>query len=193
MPERENVTLLRRLVPVAEEHGGLVPVAEAERAGVSNRMLLHYTSVGDLERVHRGVYRLVWLPHHRFADVIAACLRVGADAVAVDETAAAVWGLGDVMPAGITIGLPWPWRGNLPGVRAVVRRLDADERTVQDAVPVTTLHRTLADLADTDRPQAKETIGEALRSGRISSRAWRRAIRRYTSLQCLHLDDSEPR
>lgn len=189
MVSGDDVTLLRRLVPVAEEHGGLVSVVEAERAGVSNRMLLHYASAGDLERMHRGIYRLVWLPRHRFADVIAACLRIGSEAVAVDDTAAAVWGLGDAMPAQVGVAVPKPWRGKLPGVQVAVRALDANERTIRDAVPVTSLERTLADLAEANPGQADNTIREARRTGCLSDRAWHRATRRYPALRLLDVDN----
>ena len=178
-------TLLRRLVPVAEEHGGLISVQEAERAGVSNRMLLHYATVGDLERVQRGIYRLVWLPHHRFADVIAACMRVGGDAVATGETAAAVWGLAEAMPTRISICTSRPWRGTLAGGRVVVCSLADDERTVRDAVPVTSLGRTLADLAVGDPDRAVDAVEDAQRVGVLARREWPRPSERYPSLAAL--------
>lgn len=175
-------TLLRRLIPLAEEHGGIVSVSDAERAGVSNRMLLHYAAGGDLERVLRGIYRLVWLPRHRFADVIAACLRVGDDAVAVGETAAAVWGLGDAMPARITICSTRSWRGTIPGARVITCTLEAGERTIHDAVPVTSLGRTLADLFAADPARGRAALATARRTGLLAERELRRLGARYPAL-----------
>jgi predicted transcriptional regulator of viral defense system len=180
-------TLLRRLVPIAEEHGGLISVLAAERAGVSNRMLLHYAAVGDLERAYRGIYRLVWLPRHRFADVIAACLRVGDDAVAMGETAAAVWELAEAMPSQVTICTTRPWRGTLAGGRVVVCSLADDERTVRDSVPVTSLGRTLADLAAADPSRAVDAVDDAQHAGILARREWPRLRGRYPSLAALDL------
>lgn len=182
MSSDSATTLLRRLVPVADEHGGLLAAEEAKRAGVSNRMLLHYVSTGDLERVERGVYRMVWFPPHRFLDVIAACLRISGDAVASGETAAAVWGIGDAMPALITICTSKQWRSAIPGVRVRTCRLADDERSVHDAVPVTTLARTLADIAAVDPGRGTALVEDAGRAGLLSEREWRRHSKRYPIL-----------
>ena len=78
-------------------------------------------------------------------------MRVGDDAVAIGETPAASGGL----PRPSHDLCDSPWRSTLARGRVVVCSLAEDERSVHDAVPITSVWRTLADLAAADPNRAK--------------------------------------
>ena len=62
-----------------------------------------------------GIYRLQRFPAQPFEDVIVACLWAGDGAAASHDTALAVYGLTDAMPAVTHITVPRPFRGPAKG------------------------------------------------------------------------------
>lgn len=168
-------TGLRDLLTLGEAHAGVFTAQRARPAGVSDRMLTYYTKRGDLERVAHGIYRIARLPRHRFEDVIVACLWVGRSAAASHETALVVYGLSDAMPAAVHVSTPDPFHGKRPGVVVHHTPLASAERTVHDHVPVTTLTRTLADVAGQHIGVAHQALDDALKRGDVSLRRLRQA------------------
>lgn len=167
---------LRPLVAVASRQGGYVTTRQAEDAGVSKRMLSYYYDRGDLERDSYGIYRVSWLPRHRFGDVIAACLWAGTgSAVASMETALAVHGLSDAMPSKIHVTVPETFTGRREGVVVHVAPVPGNHRVIVDDVPVTSVARTLVDVVLRNRQLALEAKEEALARGTVSTRALRAA------------------
>lgn len=63
-------------VAIFRELGGLVRTAEAIRAGIHPRSLYEMLSEGVIERLSRGLYRLVELPPLGNPDVVSVCKRV---------------------------------------------------------------------------------------------------------------------
>jgi hypothetical protein len=92
---------------------------------------------------------------------MSAVLAGGADAVLSHRSAAALWG---IRPAGASfIDVTTP-RGQHPrlGIRFHRSSLPADEVTVENGIPVSTVPRTLFDLAAVLRPrQLERALGEA--------------------------------
>jgi predicted transcriptional regulator of viral defense system len=169
---------LRPLVALAARQGGYFTTSQASGAGVSRRMLSYYHQRGDLERDSYGIYRVTWLPRHRFGDVIAACLWADpASAAASMETALAVHGLSDAMPTRIHITVPKQFTGRRDGVSVHVAPVSDRERVVVDDVPVTSVARTLVDVAPRNRELAVQAKEEAVARGLTSSRAIRAAAR----------------
>lgn len=175
-------TGLRDLLPLAESHGGLFATQQAHEVGVSDRMLAYYVKRGDLERLARGVYRVVYLPLHRHQDVILACLWVGGSAVASHETALTVYGLTDSMPAVVHVTAPTRFRGKRGGVTIHRELLPDADRASRNDVPVTSVPRTLYDVAGRDWNLAGQALREALDRGETSTRRIQRAARRYSIL-----------
>lgn len=140
------------LYDIAEAQGGYFTTRQAAEASISTRLLTHYAGAGDLERVAHGVYRLVRYPSHRFGDMIAACLWAGDDSAVSHDSALAVYGLGDAMPAVIHLTLPRRFRGSRPGVIVHHLPLDSAEATVWEDVPVTTVERSIVDVATSVDP-----------------------------------------
>jgi predicted transcriptional regulator of viral defense system len=177
------------LYGLAERQAGHFTAAQAVDAGVSRRSLSGRTARGDIERVHHGVYRLRRFPHHPFEEIVAACLRAGSDSAASHETALTVHRISDAMPASIHLTVPRPFRGHLQGV--VIHRVPLldKEREVRDDVPVTTLERTLRDVASMSDPAlVGQAIEQAIRRGALSRRQLRTLVRDAPALAPLVVD-----
>lgn len=158
------------LYDLAEPQGGHFTTRQAAEAGISTRLLTHYSRAGDLERIAHGVYRLIRYPVHRFGDMIAACLWAGDDSAVSHDSALAVYGLGGAMPAIIHLTVPRQFRGRRPGVIVHHGTLDAAEVTVWEDVPVTTVERSIVDVAaSTDPTLAAAAARDAYDQGLTSS------------------------
>jgi predicted transcriptional regulator of viral defense system len=174
---------MRVLYELAEGQAGYFTTAQATQAGVSRRVLSQRTQRGMLERVHFGVYRLRDFPAHTFEDVSAACLWAGADSAASHETALAIHGISDAMPASIHITVPRPFRGKQPGVTIHRAPLPGDQREMRDGVPTTTIERTLEDIgASSDPSLVQQAIEQAITRGVLSRRQLRALVRRSPHL-----------
>lgn len=165
---------LRPIYDLTAAQGGYFTTAQAESASVSRRALTYHVETGDLVSIGYGIYRLTHHPEQPFEDVIVACLWAGPDSSASHDTALAVHGLSNVMPSKIHITVPRRFHGRRAGVVVHNAPLDEEERTVRDSVPVTTVARTLADIAQTSDAQTVATAAkEALQKGLISARRLR--------------------
>lgn len=168
---------LERLGDLADSHGGYFTTAEAAAAGLSRRALSHHATVGTLERVGHGIYRLRLYPASRFEDLIVATLWGDPDSAVSHESALVVHGLGDAMPPVVHLTVARPFRGRRPGVVVHHRPLEADDRVVVDAVAVTSVERTLADVAESSDPAlVRAAVHEALDRGRTTRRRLERAV-----------------
>ena len=113
-----------------------------------------------LNGVHRGVYAV---GHRRLTQRghwMAAVLACGKSAALSHRSAAALWGLvGARGPSDVTSPCGRPGR---EGIRLHRGRLRADERTARDGIPVTTVARTLLDLAEVfDADRLRRAMEEA--------------------------------
>ena len=163
------------LFGIAEPRNGWFRAAEAIEAGVARQQLARFAASGVLQRSAHGVYRLCDFPATPFEDVIEACLRAGPDAAASHGTALAVHGLGDAMPAVVHLTVPRRIRKHPAGVvlhQAEVPRRDV---TVRAGVPVTTVERTIRDLAS-DGESADTIVSLLAEAERIGVVSHRRAL-----------------
>lgn len=168
---------LEKLADLADVHGGYFTTAEAAQAGLSRRLLSHHAAAGTLERVTHGIYRLRLYPAQRFEDLIVIALWAGPDAAVSHESALVVYGLGEAMPPRVHVTVPRPFRGRRPGVVVHRRPMDNSERVVVDAVPVTSVERTLADVAESSDPSlVRAAASEALDRGLTTRRRLDRAV-----------------
>ena len=100
----------------------------------------------QLQLVHRGVYAV---GHRRLSQMawwMAAVLACGPDAVLSHRSAAVLWGILESARAWVDITVPRRLGGRA-GIRAHQASLAPDESTIQAGIPVTTVARTLLDLA----------------------------------------------
>ena len=136
------------LYALAEPRSGWITATDAAVAGVPRQQLARYAESGVLRRSRYGIYRFRDFPAQPFEDVIEACLWAGPDAVASHETALAVYGLGDAMPASIHITVPHRQRKKRTGVIVHVAPFATADVGTRDGVPITSVLRTIRDIAE---------------------------------------------
>lgn len=121
-------------------------------AGIDRREIEHRVHCRRLRIVHRGVYAVGHDALTLRGRWMAAVLAGGPDAVLSHRAAAALWGMRR-WEGRIEVTSP---RRMLRGrtIRGYQRLLPADEVTIVDGIPVTTVSRTLLDLATVTDEQA---------------------------------------
>lgn len=104
-----------------------------------------------MARLQRGIYRLVHFPPGEHEELVAAWLWSERAGVLSHQTALALHGLSDALPAHLHLTLPATWRKRRFRVpEGVVLHHDdigLADRAWFGAVPITTPHRTLSDCA----------------------------------------------
>jgi len=141
------------LYAVAEAQSGYFRTSQASDAGYSLQLLRKYVLNGRVIRVRRGVYRLVHFPPSEHEDLVELWLWSDQAGVFSHETALALHGLTDALPARIHMTVPRTWqRRRLVAVPPILVLHHADlgeaDRTWVGAVPVTAPARTLRDALD---------------------------------------------
>ena len=132
-------TSIDQLYPLAEGQGGYFTTSQAHDVGVTDQQLHYLVKAGSLQRATHGIYRLRRFPAQAFEDVIVATLWAGEGAAASHETALAIYGITDAMPALLHVTVPRRFRGKRQGTALHTAPLEVHERTRRDGVPVTTL------------------------------------------------------
>lgn len=132
------------LVRLAERQWGVVSRRQLLDGGLSEAGIGRWIGRGHLHRVHRGIYAL---GHARLSvegHLVAALLRAGPGAALSHRTAAWWWEIDTVVPSTIHVSTPGKcgsWRG------VVVHHPRRVERVRRRGLPVTSVERTLLDLA----------------------------------------------
>jgi very-short-patch-repair endonuclease len=157
-----NLPRDQKIVDLARRQRGLVTSRQLAALGVGRRTLDRWVASGRLWRAHRGVYVLGPQPLTRRGRWLAAVMARGPEAVLSHASAAALWGLAadrrevDVTAPGGRRGL------NGSGIRLHVAKFARDEWLRREGIPVTTVARTLFDLAEAaERPQLESAWDEA--------------------------------
>jgi predicted transcriptional regulator of viral defense system len=178
-PTDVNVNVMMTFMPssrtalyaLAERHSGWFRASDAVAAGVTRQQLTRYAASTVLLRSGHGVYRLRDFPAQPFEDVIETCLWAGPNAVASHDTALAIYGLGNAMPASIHITVPHRLRKQRRGVIVHVTEITAAEITTRDSAPITSVPRTLRDVAaDVPASEVSGLITEAEDRGLLRHR-----------------------
>jgi very-short-patch-repair endonuclease len=142
---------------LATRQGGVVSTAQLRALGLSDGAIAHRARVGRLHRVHRGVYAVGHVALGREGRIRAALLATGPGAAASHRTAGGVWGIRATARAAIELSSASRGRRGAPGIEVHrVRRLDPRDVTTVDAIAVTTVARTLVDLASVLTPSRLE-------------------------------------
>jgi predicted transcriptional regulator of viral defense system len=154
-----------RLYEIAAAQEGHFTTAQAAEAGYYPQLLVKYLRNQRVVRVRRGVYRLVHFPAGEHEDLVTIWLWTERTGVFSHETALALHGLSDVMPAKLHLTLPEAWkvrRLRVPkGVVLHFADVPKRDRTWAGSVPVTAPVRTLRDSASAG--VSPETIRKAVR------------------------------
>ena len=99
-----------RLYETAAAQEGLFTTQQAAAAGYSPQLLVHHIRGGRMLRIRRGVYRLVHFPAGEHEELVAVWLWSEQAGVFSHETALALHGLSDVLPAQLHLTLPAAWK-----------------------------------------------------------------------------------
>jgi predicted transcriptional regulator of viral defense system len=140
-----------RLFEVAAAQDGYFTTKQAADAGYSSQLLLKHIRAGRVARVRRGIYRLVHFPAGEHDELVTAWLWSDRAGVVSHQTALALQGLSDALPAHVHMTLPRAWRQRRFRAPAGVVLHHADvpreDRTWFGPVPTTNPRRSLNDCA----------------------------------------------
>ena len=139
----QSTTVEARLAELAGRSYGVVTRPQLLAAGMTSDEIAHRVRTGALQRVHPGVYRVGHRARSVEATFLAAVWACGEGAVLSGRAAAHVWGLtkGPAPPPEVTA----PKKRRVEGV--ATKRSQAIEATTHRGIPITTVPRTLVDLA----------------------------------------------
>ncbi|PAY23564.1 hypothetical protein CEY15_08285 [Dietzia natronolimnaea] len=145
---------------LAARQWGLLTAAQAREVGVSAVLLSRLVDRGVLLRVRHGVYASASTPVTAVLEVRAQWLALKPQALASDrgnsddqdavvshETAAQLHGIGDVPSEAITFTTPDRRQTRQPGVQLITAALSPGEVIDMEGLPVTSVGRTVLDLA----------------------------------------------
>lgn len=133
---------------LAEEQHGVVGRWQLVDIGLSERAVEHRIAVGRLHRVARGVYAV---GHGRITQLgrwMTAVLASGPGAVLSHRSAAALWGIRGPVAGAVDVTMPHRSTSS-DRIRRHLAELPADEVTVHEGIAVTSVPRTIFDLAAT--------------------------------------------
>lgn len=142
------------LAKLADEQHGVVSYGQLAMLGLGRGAIEHRAHTGRLHRLHRGVYAVGRRTVPREGRWLAAVFACGPDALLSHRSAAALWGLLHDSRRTIDVTVAG---GSRPGSRGLavhnVRRLHHDDRARRDHIPVTSVSRTLLDVASVLPPR----------------------------------------
>jgi very-short-patch-repair endonuclease len=139
-------TAEQELARIASAAHGVVTRAQLLRAGVTLAEIRYRMRTGALIRVHRGVYRVGHRAPSLEARYLAAVWACGEEALLCGRAAAHLLGLRKGAAPAPEVTARTELR--VPGVKTRrSRRLDPEDATTWREIPVTTVPRTLVDLA----------------------------------------------
>jgi very-short-patch-repair endonuclease len=152
-------------------------VATWQLAGLDKHTICYRASVGRLHRRFRGVYAVGCRTLTRKGQWMAAVLAYGPGAVLSHRTAAELWGIGrSGWKIEVTTAHP---KRSRPGTTAHVAWLHPDDVTEHEGIPVTSVARTILDVAARSvRDRVADLIEDAERARLFDLRALDRAIAR---------------
>jgi Transcriptional regulator, AbiEi antitoxin/Protein of unknown function (DUF559) len=156
MRPEESTPLDVAVAELAERQFGVVTAGQLRALGLGERGVRHRVRAGRLRRLYRGVYavghRVLRPEGHRLAAVLAC----GEGAVLSHVSAAAHWDLLSTSSARIDVTAALSRHG-APGIRVHrSRSLDSRDTATHRGIPITTIPRTLLDLAATVTPARLE-------------------------------------
>jgi len=138
-----------RIIRLAQRQQGMVSRAQLLSLGLGPGAIVHRTGTGRLARVARGVYSVGVASQTQEARWLRALLACPPGSVASHLSAGAVWELREVDPVTIDVSVPSRSGKRRDGVRLHrPRHLEAEDVARHRGIPVTTVPRTLIDMAE---------------------------------------------
>lgn len=136
-----------RLAELAARQHGVVSAAQLKQLGYSTSAIGRAGSAGRLHRLHRGVYAVGHRRLTKHAHCLAAVLACGCSALLSHSAAAWLWGISRTYSVPIDVTVARGTRSK-PSIHLhQARALGDGERSNREGIPVTSVPRTLLDLA----------------------------------------------
>lgn len=145
------------LAALAERQYGVVARWQLLDLGLGKRAIERRLASGRLHRVHSGIYAVGHPRIPREGRWMAAVLSCGPAAVLSHQSAAALWALRGYSGGAIHVTALHKSTSS-KRIRRHVSHLPLDERTVEEGIPVTTVPRTIFDLAATESIDVVENL-----------------------------------
>jgi Protein of unknown function (DUF559)/Transcriptional regulator, AbiEi antitoxin len=146
---------------LAVRQHGVVARRQLVELGLGRGQIGHRLDAGRLQPVHHGVYAVGHRALSREGRWVAAVLAAGPNSALSRQSAAALWGIRDTARADADVVSERRVRRRR-GIRPHRARLPSDERAVVRGIPVTTVARTVLDLAAVpSRSQLERAISAA--------------------------------
>ena len=178
----KSATAMREIAKIAETQDGLVTTSQAVRVGVPRLSLARLAEAGDVERLTQGVYRVRGADADQYTELRAAWLAadparnaaeraadLGHPIVVSHRSAAAVHGIGNMYADRHEMTAPVRKQSRRSDV--IVHRADVPRSDIVIArgMLVTTIERTLADLARTEPElgDVADALADAYRRGAV--------------------------
>jgi predicted transcriptional regulator of viral defense system len=154
------------LFQVAERQQGYFTSADAKKLGYDYPHQHFHVKQGNWIRIDRGIYRLKKYPAAPQEDLMRR-----KKAVVSHESAAALYELGDLLPAKIHLTVPIDFRKS-PAKSLVLHKADLEVSEIErrDGLPVTKPLRTLLDLARShlDDERLSSVSKDAIKKGLVT-------------------------
>lgn len=171
MPARSQ-DLRRHVQELAFGQAGYFTAAQAVSIGYSYQSQKYHVDHGNWLRVDRGLFRLPGWPTHGDDSFVRWGLWSGGRGVVAHASALVVHDLSDINPSRVHLTVPAGFRAADPAVVTHSGVLSDDDVEVRDSWRVTTVDRTLSDVAGSDLSQeiVDAAVAEAIVDGRMTRR-----------------------
>ena len=157
------------LSELAKRQYGVVSRRQLLRLGLGEDAIQHRLAKGRLHLLHKGVYAVGHRVIPREGRWMAALLASGPDAVLSHWSAAQLWMIRPSSRTRIDVTVPHRSRSSKPVLRHI-SHVPQDERTVEEGIPVTTVPRTILDLAATVDADTVENLLREAEHRRLADR-----------------------
>ena len=173
MVKRDSQDARHRLYEFAVAQGGYFTAAQAVEAGYPKQLQYYHVKRGNWVREGWGIYRLPEWPRSSYDDLIRWTLWSRGLAVVSHQSAMAVHGISDLMPARIYLTVPPGFRKRPPpGIVLHRDELAPHEIEQREGFRVTTPLRTLIDAARVavDPERLSAGVRDAILKGLVGDR-----------------------
>lgn len=201
-----STTRERAIVDLVQRQQGVVTHAQLTSLGVGRRTIERWLASGRLQAAHREVYAFGPRPLTKRGKWLAAVLAMGPGAFLSHRSAVALWGLAGDRPK-VDVNAPRGRQvrpGRASGIKVHRCKFEPHEVTVRDGIPVSTVARTLFDLAERSLPhELKSAWDEASRlrllrvpevarvyERGLGRRRARKGIRPFLAAEQRHIEDT---
>jgi predicted transcriptional regulator of viral defense system len=182
--------LRRALNEIALHQAGYFTAAQARLAGYSYQAQRYHAERGNWTRIDRGLFRIPGWPIRDVDTYVRWHLWSGGRAVVSYESALALHDLADVNPARVHLTMPSGFPRRDPALLVHPATLPPEDVEEREGYAVTTVERTLLDVAggDLSQEQVDAAVTEALERGLVSAGRLRSRVDAFGDRAALRIE-----